>query len=402
MRPRHAVTASVLAGFAGAAVLFAGPLNPPAGPVTPTYKTLADIEPRIAISQATTPGDATATFRITQPGSYYLTGNLIGQANKNGIRIESYGVTIDLGGFSVIGAPNCLAAIVTTQFSSELTIRNGTVTRWIAGGVNLAGSDGPVLIENLHVSQISGGVGINCRGPATIRNCRVAYTSSFGIQMNEAGAVSDCTVYSAGNDGISTGPNTVVENCSASFCTGDGFSPGGVIRGCAATNNTAVGILASAGTVVSDCSASANHAEGIRLLGGSRAVGCVSTDNEKGIVALGPAHIERCTVDTNRLDGIVVTASSTVTDNQCRGNGTSGSGAGILSSGVANRIDSNSVFDNDFGIRTLAADNLVTRNVARNNGAGNFSFAVPGETAQIIINPGANFASTNPWANFAY
>lgn len=34
-----------------AAMLTAGPLDPPAGPVAPTYKTLQEVEPRIALSQ---------------------------------------------------------------------------------------------------------------------------------------------------------------------------------------------------------------------------------------------------------------------------------------------------------------------------------------------------------------
>jgi hypothetical protein len=43
--------------------------------VASTYKTLSEIEPRIALNQANTPGSASKLFRITQPGSYYLTGN---------------------------------------------------------------------------------------------------------------------------------------------------------------------------------------------------------------------------------------------------------------------------------------------------------------------------------------
>jgi len=60
----------------------AGDLNPPPGPVAPTMKSLSEVEPRIAINATNTPGDADSLFKITQPGSYYLTGNITGVAGK--------------------------------------------------------------------------------------------------------------------------------------------------------------------------------------------------------------------------------------------------------------------------------------------------------------------------------
>ena len=47
-----------------------------------------------------TPGTATAVFKITQPGSYYLTGN-IGALSKSGIEIAANNVTLDLMGFNI-------------------------------------------------------------------------------------------------------------------------------------------------------------------------------------------------------------------------------------------------------------------------------------------------------------
>jgi len=76
-----------LAGLFIAYSAWAGPLDPPAGPVTSTYKTLTEVEPRTAINTTNTPGDADSLFKITQPGSYYLTGNITGVAAKHGIEI---------------------------------------------------------------------------------------------------------------------------------------------------------------------------------------------------------------------------------------------------------------------------------------------------------------------------
>ena len=79
MRTRSLSRSSVLvaAGLITAAgLVVAGPLTPPAGPVASTYKTLSEVEPRIAINAANTPGNAANLFIINQPGSYYLTGNI--------------------------------------------------------------------------------------------------------------------------------------------------------------------------------------------------------------------------------------------------------------------------------------------------------------------------------------
>ncbi|HZW07714.1 MAG TPA: hypothetical protein VFF65_11385, partial [Phycisphaerales bacterium] len=79
------------AGVLSAAALAAGgPLNPPAGPVAPT----SGPEPRIPINALNTPGTALAQFRISQPGSYYLPGNITAPAGATGILVEAENVSI--------------------------------------------------------------------------------------------------------------------------------------------------------------------------------------------------------------------------------------------------------------------------------------------------------------------
>ncbi len=46
----------VAATVGGIIWVSAGDLNPPSGPVTPTMKTLTEVEPRIAINATNTPG----------------------------------------------------------------------------------------------------------------------------------------------------------------------------------------------------------------------------------------------------------------------------------------------------------------------------------------------------------
>ncbi|MBC7772077.1 MAG: hypothetical protein H7210_06265, partial [Pyrinomonadaceae bacterium] len=121
---------SLVVAFAGiiAYTAWAGPLDPPAGPVTPTFKTLSEVEPRTAINTANTPGDADSRFKITQPGSYYLTGNITGVAAKSGIEIAASGVSLDLNGFDLVGVPGSLDGITLAANNfNGLEIRNGSV-----------------------------------------------------------------------------------------------------------------------------------------------------------------------------------------------------------------------------------------------------------------------------------
>lgn len=101
----------------------AGPLNPAPGPIAST----PGPEPRIPVNQENTPGNSANTFVISQPGSYYLTGNVLGEAGKNGIRITSSNVTLDLMGFECRGVTGSLTGIYMAVFRRGITIRNGTV-----------------------------------------------------------------------------------------------------------------------------------------------------------------------------------------------------------------------------------------------------------------------------------
>src|SRR5438105_9353803 len=70
-----------------------GSLTPPGAPA-PTMKSLDQIEARKPL-----PG-GTAAITISQPGSYYLTGNL-SVASGDGITISVDKVALDLNGFTI-------------------------------------------------------------------------------------------------------------------------------------------------------------------------------------------------------------------------------------------------------------------------------------------------------------
>lgn len=100
----------------------AGPIAPPAGPVSSTYKTLDEVEPR-------TPIDTLGTT-ITMPGSYYLTDSLEAAfCGAAGITINADNVTIDLNGNTIYHNFACaLAGIqIIGGAHSNITIKNGAI-----------------------------------------------------------------------------------------------------------------------------------------------------------------------------------------------------------------------------------------------------------------------------------
>src|SRR6476659_10541606 len=114
-----------------------GPLTPPGAPA-PTMKTLDQVEARTPIDAAHTPGDADSLFKITQPGSYYLTANVTGVNAKHGVETAASGVTLDLNGFDLLGVPGSLDGVLVTLANAiNVNVRNGSIRSWGGSGINL-------------------------------------------------------------------------------------------------------------------------------------------------------------------------------------------------------------------------------------------------------------------------
>ena len=110
-----------------------GSLTPPSGAPTPTMKTLQQVEPRIDLATV-------ANHQITQPGSYYLSDNLV-VSNSIGISIGASDVTLDLNGFRITHAGGQSGKAIYVSAIRNVTIKNGSISEF-EDGVYMYGSDG--------------------------------------------------------------------------------------------------------------------------------------------------------------------------------------------------------------------------------------------------------------------
>ncbi|CAN5675568.1 hypothetical protein BH11PLA1_BH11PLA1_19340 [soil metagenome] len=386
-RTRLIAAASLILVASG--LLFAGPLTPPVGPVASTSKTLQEVEPRIAINATNTPGDADSLFKITAPGSYYLTGNITGVLGKSGIEIGSSRVTVDLGGFHLLGVTGSLSGIgVDIVSRSSLCVVNGIITNWGADGVRLSASASGNLVENITSSSNAG-------------------------------------------DGIYA-PSGIVRDCIVVGNTGNGISSAAAIKGCTAIGNTGIGILATAGSVLENCFSRDNGGDGINASNGSVITECTARNNGGyGIIAFGDATISRCVSTLNTLSGIngqqataILDCTSSANDSngisvqgQCnvRGNTCHDNGnAGIFVSSVSGtRVEGNSLTNNVRGLWVTGPNNIILRNTASANtinwviNANNVVGPIINRTAPASAAISGDSApdsagSTHPNANFTY
>lgn len=231
-RARMLVGCAAIAA-AAAAFTLAGDLNPPAGPVAPTMKTLDEIEPRIAINDANTPGNSSARFIISQPGSYYLTGNIGALGNRAGIRIDSNGVTIDLNGFVIdgTGTSGTTASGMTSlgTVTRAPIIRNGEISNWPSYGVFLVGEGG--ALEDL-VIRGNATHGVQLSNRSAIRRCTLIGNAGISVRTFDLGVVEDCIIETGATSAVQTSASTIVRRnfirstaastdgivCSSTFC----------------------------------------------------------------------------------------------------------------------------------------------------------------------------------------
>lgn len=342
-------------------LLVAGPLTPAAGPVAGTYKTLADVEPRIAIGAATTPGDADSLFRIAQPGSYYLTGNVTAASGLQGIEIAASGVTLDLNGFEIVGVPGALDGIgVAPGGLANITITRGTVRNFPGDGVDAISGTGVRLAD------------LTATG-----------NGQEGLMTGDNAIVDRCIARSNGVSGIRVTNGCVVTNSSASLNTTRGFITGSgcTIAHCSALSNTGFGFVVANSTLI-DSAAHNNGSAGIFSAGHATISRCtVRGSGGDGIQAGEACIIEHCVVRANAGDGVEVFSDCRVEHNLIDDNGTA-DGASIHVLGTRNRIEHNRCANADRGLDIDQGGNTIADNVVVQH---TDNYAITGVNATEIL-----------------
>jgi hypothetical protein len=363
-------------------VAHAGPLSPPGAPVS-SYKTLVEVEPRVAITQEFTPGDANSVFSITAPGSYYLTGNVLGEVGKNGVKINAHNVTLDLNGFEIVGVPGSQDGIKALGGRNQ-HIFNGSIRDWVGEGIDSTGADGRYY--NLYLYN-NGNSGMEVGANSIVENCTARDNAWHGIQTGGLSRVEGCVLDGNGGDGIQIGNRGIVKDCLA---TGNnhGIDVGAntTITECSVFSNSR-GISGDTGVVVENCVAEFNSTDGIQINNGT---------------------VVNCYADSNGWSGIIVFSTSIVRNNSCQDNNID-----INVSGNENRIEDNLVSRNVDGFDVSGDFNLIIRNYATGNTGLNFDISINNRYGEIVDwalagtpgvagNSSISFmGTTDPYANYA-
>lgn len=392
----HLVLLACVALLVAGAIVTAGNLNPPAGPVTPTMKSLDEIEPRTAISATNTPGDAGALFRITQPGSYYLTGNLTGVTGKHCIEFGTDGITLDLNGFALIGVTGSLSGVYIN--SDRATVRNGTIHNFKVGidAYEAAGA----RFQNLTVTS---SVNQNFRASvgAILENCFSEY-GTVGFDVFETATLTACVSRYASLYGFEVEDGCTLTNCTATNAQIGFYAHGPcVLTNCTSQTNSIDGFRADESSIFTDCTAFDNDGAGFSGIARCRFTHCNSRNNQYGFYLTEANAVIECTATANSSNGVRIGGNAnSVERSTCHENGASGIN---IATGVANSIDSNLLtYNGTSGLFITTGDNISTRNRARGNANGNYTFGGNNEYAVILTNPGAGFTSSSAWANFSY
>ncbi len=409
------------------ASLLAGPINPPAGPVTSTYKTLTEVEPRIPIS---------GPINITASGSYYLTRNIAGAAGQDVITISNNFVTLDLNGFTISGGLTGIIILPATT-AGNIVIKNGTIRGSSGSGIfSTAAAFGavapPTTVRNIRVDEMSD-AGVFLGDKSTVENVTISgangSTSSSGISVGAASRIVNSSVDSVALRGVNASSWAVIDGVSILSAGGEGLRAGfssrisnttisgaasgfhlnqySTITASTASNTTSGnGFNLDVGGTVKDCNANNIEVDAYNIGAGGTVL-----DSTAGSV-LGNAFVttfgggvtfDRCSAFNIGLNGFQITSGNVVINSTVSaiGNNSSFGGpnaSGVITTGSGNRIEGNRFIACFYGVFVSASstNNAVYRNTAINAGVG---FSNNGGATNRVGTVQSAGPAVGPWDN---
>lgn len=386
-----------------------GSLTPPGAPA-PTMKTLAQIEPRMAITNL--------PCIISQSGSYYLTTNLTGSLGFDGITISANDVTLDLNGFMLAGVPGSGNGILIGP-KSGLVVRNGTLQGWGISGIGasaatdcryqevrasdnvgrgiyagnsceinhctannngLEGIAGGLSVTVVHsVAQNNAKEGITVSSDSRIADCTIKSNGNIGLVMGDRASLTDSAIVSNATVGVQTGEGCLVRSCVISDNGSDGLQTvaNSRVEGCTIPNNTGVGILGiygvnnpktpGNGVGVADCMILSNPGGGISLGDQCTIHDCTvgQCPTSSGIALGSYGTVIACNV-SGCSNGVTTGSSSHIRNCLVAGN----SGNGILTANGSSVSECTSSQNRGDGIRAASGCGIINNTVYQSGLAG--------------------------------
>lgn len=392
MRFRGLAVLAVVAAMLGrGADVAAGPLDPPAGPVSATGPTMIYSLP----------------YTISSPGLYKLGRSLTSPGPFVGIFVNASNVTIDLAGHSINGVTsvNSTFAFMCGSGVGNIAIVDGQILNW-EGVIQCAGS---VRMERV-----------------TVRNCGDTASLPYSLVSGESNSrLVDCVfIDNYMTDALLGEGSTVLRYSSKSRGEGTSLVVGArsVVMDCAVEMGS---IFAGKGSLISRCVITPSFGPiapqiAINVDDGSTVSQCTvsGTSLQTGIRAGADCIVSECSVsgplDAYTTSSFAISAGPRSTIRDCnvaitvaqsrgigappkgvvRGCTVSAAGAGIVSTGEGATIDSNTITGALTGIALDGTGNRVMRHSIR--GAANAVTAVAGNDVAPV---GTAATATSPWAN---
>jgi hypothetical protein len=199
-----------------------------------------------ALAGNVTPGDpAGYPVIISTPGTFQLASNLFVPANKIGIQPTTKNVTIDLNGFTLEGSDLAWHGIVGAV--NNVTIKNGTITRFKFDGIN-AGAGNYWTIQNIR----------------DFANGRYGFYNLDGVYAR----VENSTIASNKGGGVFCGPSCHIEGNTISSNTGYGIAIySGMVLNNTVVSNAAHGLYSLALVAFGNNALIGNNNNGAQISG---------------------------------------------------------------------------------------------------------------------------------------